>query len=196
LTRPSKCLEDHHVGPFTLRRHIVPAKEFVERWEPLYNDPLEDLYSDHVGRPLTPESVRLLFEWKNGGKLSRFKQASVEVNYVGRLDELRTLPHDTPATEFLKRFDNGGAIWRIYFLHIWAPHRYPIYDQHVHRAMALIETGRSTEIPRGDGAKIAAYLDRFVPFYSTFHGLEPRRVDKALWACGKYMKGLAAAPVD
>jgi hypothetical protein len=186
----------HGVGPFTLRRHIVPAKEFVERWEPLYDYPLENLYADHVGRPLTPESVRLLFEWKNGGKLSRLKQASVEVNYVGRLDELWALPHDTPAAEFLNRFDHGGAIWRIYFLHIWAPCRYPIYDQHVHRAMELIETGRSAEIPRGDGAKIATYLDRFVPFYSTFDGLEPRRVDKALWACGKYMKGLATAPVD
>jgi hypothetical protein len=186
----------HAVGPFTLCRRIVPAKEFVERWEPLYDYPLENLYSDHVGRPLTPESVRLLFEWKNGGKLSRLKQASVEANYISRLGELRTLSRDTPVAEFLARFCNGGAIWRIYFLHIWAPHKFPIYDQHVHRAMELIETGRSSAIPSQDGAKIVAYLDRFVPFYSTFLGLEPRGVDKALWACGKYMKGLATAPVD
>jgi hypothetical protein len=188
--------EDRTVGPFTLRRHIVSAAEFVERWVPLYDYPLEDLYSDRIGRPLTSDSVLALFEWKNGGRLSRRKQASVEVNYIARLKELESLPGETTAEAFLKRFNHGGAIWRIYYLHLWAPDKYPIYDQHVHRAMEMIETGRSAEIPTGDRAKIAAYLTRYIPFYRAFDGLNPRRVDKALWACGKYMKGLANAPIE
>jgi hypothetical protein len=183
-------------GPFTLRRVIVSPRTFVDRWEPLYEYPLEHLYSENIGKPLTSARTRLLFEWKNGGRLSRLKQESVERNYIGRLQELDSLRRDTSAAEFLERFNEGGAIWRIYFLHLWAPESYPIYDQHVHRAMSLIQTGRIAEIPASDPAKISEYLNRYLPFHATFDNVDLRRTDRALWACGKYMKGLARAPLD
>jgi hypothetical protein len=183
-------------GPFTLVRRVVDAAEFVERWAVLYDYKLEDQYDLNIGQPLTRERVLALFEWKNGGRFSRRKEASVLRNYVDRIGELEGLDRATPADAFLRRFDTGGAIWRIYWLHLWAPTKYPIYDQHVHRAMALIETGRPEEIPASDPAKIKSYLVRYLPFYSQFRDLDLRRVDKALWSCGKRMKALTGAPID
>jgi hypothetical protein len=78
-------------GPFTLTRRIVEAAEFVERWEVLYDYKLEDHYDRNIGQPLTPERVTALFEWKNGGRLARNKEASVQRNYIDRLPELHKL---------------------------------------------------------------------------------------------------------
>lgn len=175
--------------PFVPALQKVGAEEFVAFWEKLYTYRRESNYTASIGKPLTPGRVRKLYEWKNGGKLSAAKRKSVESNFVGRIDEVNELPDDTPAAEFLDRFNQGGAIWRVYWLHLWQPDRYPIYDQHVHRAMELIQTGESSEIPGYDPAKISAYLDRFMPFVREhFRGLDQRRVDRALWACGETMK--------
>ena len=55
--------------------------------------------------------------------------------------------------------------------------------------MRLIEDGTASEIPSHDPSKISLYLEEFVPFFRThFTGLDQRRVDRALWACGKYLK--------
>ena len=78
----------------------------------LYHDPRE-LCEAHISRSLTPEAVRRLFVWKNGGELSAVKQKSVEANYVGRLEEVGRLPKDLRAEEFHRRWPKGGAIWRI-----------------------------------------------------------------------------------
>jgi hypothetical protein len=122
-------------GPFVLTRRIVSPQEFVCRWEQLYAYSREELYDGNIGRPLTPARIAELFEWKNGGPLARQKAASVRRNYIDRLPELRRLNPTTPPDLFLQVFSQGGAISRIYWLHLWRPDRYPIYDQHVHRAM-------------------------------------------------------------
>ncbi len=183
-------------GPFTLVRHLVDSVEFVERWAGLYDYGMEDKYDLNIGKPLNPERVLALFEWKNGGRLSRRKEASVRRNYVDRIPEAQLLDRATPPEAFLNRFATGGAIWRIYWLHLWAPNQYPIYDQHVHRAMAWHQAGRGEEIPARDPAKIKSYLTRYLPFYEQFRGLDARRVDKALWSCGKRMKALNGAPIE
>jgi hypothetical protein len=167
----------------------------VDRWAALYGYGREDMYDSNIGKPLNSERVLALFEWKNGGRFSRSKEASVRRNYVDRIPEAEALDRATSAEDFLKRFASGGAIWRIYWLHLWAPQRFPIYDQHVHRAMAWIQAGHNEEIPSRDPAKIASYLTRYLSFYDQFRGIESRRVDKALWSCGKRMKALNGAPI-
>ena len=183
-------------GTFTLARHSVEPPEFVRRWEVVYDSKLELIYDRNIGQPLTAERVIALFVWKNGGPLSHQKTASVTRNYIARLPELATLDSRTSAEAFLRRFRTGGAIWRIFWLHLWAPNRFPIYDQHVHRAMAWIQTGRGEELPVTDVAKVHSYLDRYLPFRTLFADLDSRRVDRALWGCGKCMKALATAPID
>jgi hypothetical protein len=163
-------------------------REFVAFWASRYKYPKESLYTDNVGKRLTPTRIRALFEWKNGSRLSAGKLRSVQRNYVARVSELRKLPASTDAESFLRLFASGGAIWRIFWLHCWEPIRFPIYDQHVHRAMAFIESGERKEIPKNDASKVRAYLDKYLRFHRQFAGLDLRSVDRALWFYGKFIK--------
>ena len=162
--------------------------DFVAFWERQYNYPLEHLYANNIGKPLTADRVLQLFAWKNGYRLSALKRTSVEQNYIAHIQELNALPQDTDAAAFLARFALGGAIWRIFWLHCWQPNRFPIYDQHVHRAMVFIEQQQSEEIPKANADKVQEYLQRYLPFRQRFRYLNQRSVDKSLWFYGKFLK--------
>jgi hypothetical protein len=159
--------------------------DFIEFWASRYVDPRESLYDENIGKPLTPESVMALFEWKNGGKLSDRKKTSVHQHYVSRINE--PLPHEVRG--FLKSFglNNGGSIWPIFWLHC-CNQQFPIFDQHVYRAMTFIQHRESDELNKySDKQKIDFYLDRYIPFYAQLGNLD-RRADKALWMFGKFLK--------
>jgi hypothetical protein len=162
-------------------------KGFVEFWKNRYTGYDDDFYGANVGQELTKERILQWFEWKNGTPLSALKRNSVLRNYVARRGELATIPVDETPVRTLERFSDGGAIWSIFWLHCWRPDRYPIYDQHVHRAMRFIEAGVIEEIPSKDSEKIRAYVEQYLPFHAQFDGLPPRAVDKALWAFGKFI---------
>lgn len=168
---------------------LVPASadEFVAQWSQWYSYPSEDGYSSNIGLPLTPARIHALFEWKNGGKLSARKLKSVELHYAARSTELNNLPANTTAQDFLGKF-GGGAIWRIFLLHCWRPQRFPIYDQHVHRAMEFIQTRTAREISSSTKAVLRDYTERYVPFWRRFSATPDREVDKALWVFGKVLK--------
>jgi hypothetical protein len=162
--------------------------EFIRFWANLYTDKHEEHYSHNIGKKLTPESVKELFLWKNSGNPSDLKNKSIEGNFVAKLEEVNNLPKETTPEEFLKKFSRGGAIWRIFFLHIWQPEKYPIYDQHVHRAMMFLRDGKRMEIPTKTQEKIATYLSDYIPFHGQFQDDGNRSVDKALWTFGKFLK--------
>lgn len=161
--------------------------EFVEFWSLRYEYAEENLYTDNIGQELTEQRILDLYRWKNGTPLSGRKLESVHRNFVQRRSELAQFQPNESANEFLARFADGGAIWRIFWLHCWQPARFPIYDQHVHRAMAFIETGNPEEIPQYDPRKIEAYIQRYLPFHAQFAHIDGRAVAKALWAFGKFI---------
>lgn len=162
-------------------------KDFVRFWADQYDYPLEHLYSNNIGQPLTAERIYQLFEWKNGSPLSEPKRRSVENNYIAKMARLSRLPQNIDARVFLQEFPRGGAIWRIFWLHCWQPNRFPIYDQHVHRAMVYIEDQCLEELPLQDNQKVELYLNRYLAFHRRFDG-EQRSIDKALWFYGKFLK--------
>jgi hypothetical protein len=183
--------------PVYVAKDASPA-EFIEFWAQQYRYPKDAQYTNNIGQTLTPERIRELFEWKNGAPLSTRKQLSVERNYISRIEELeslfrieelKSLSQESCAADFLQRFPSGGAIWRIFLLHCWQPERFPMYDQHVHRAMEMIERGEPGEIPASDAEKVNSYLSRYLRFVQRFEGCDPRQVDRALWAYGKFVKG-------
>jgi hypothetical protein len=166
----------------------VNRQQFVEFWSLQYKYPEENLYLENIGKALTERRILELYQWKNGTPLSGRKRASVNRNFVQRKDELAQLQLNDSANDFLARFTNGGAIWRIFWLHCWQPNRFPIYDQHVHRAMEFIENGVREEIPQYDPRKIESYINKYLPFHAQFSSIDGRTVDKALWVFGKFIK--------
>ena len=172
--------------------HIYQAIEadqaqFVDFWSQRYEYAHEDLYDNNIGQELTEQRIVELFVWKNGTPLSERKRNSVSQNFVARRHELGQFQDNFNARDFFNHFENGGAIWRIFWLHCYRPEEFPIYDQHVHRAMAYIEAGEIEEIPNYDPRKIDAYIDRYLPFHQQFAAIDGRAVDKALWAFGKFI---------
>ena len=170
---------------------------FVKFWAGEYDDPKEPLYTNNIGQTFTALRVRQLFEWKNGSTLSAAKLRSVKQNFVARIPNVRNLPAHTDARSFLKMFPKGGAIWRIFWLHCWQPNKFPIYDQHVHRAMAFIEEQRLEELPgQKDPYKVEQYLERYILFHRQFQGMDQREVDKALWCYGRFIKTYRRFPTS
>ncbi len=172
------------------RRQPVEPADFVNFWAGQYHDPREDLYENNIGRPLTPEKVRQLYLWKAGGAYrSKQQKDTVETNFVGRLDELDRLSDSMTPGEFLSRFDGGGAIWRIFWLHCWKPDVYPIFDQHVWRARWFFEHGSIDELGTySDKKKVSLYLNSYLTWCTLFVNMDQRQVDRSLWACGKFLK--------
>jgi hypothetical protein len=160
---------------------------FIDFWAARYTGYDDDFYYANVGHELTEARILDLFEWKNGRRLSEEKRDSVLRNFVARRGELNQVSQEESAAALLARFAEGGPIFRIFWLHCWQPARFPIYDQHVHRAMRFIEAGVREEIPEKEPDKIRAYLDQYMPFHARFEGISDRAVDKALWAFGKFI---------
>ena len=165
----------------------VGAEAFVKFWAVRYGGYDETFYQDNIGKELNTERILEWYRWKNGMRLAPLKRKSVMANFVNRRAELDELSPELEARAFLARFNSGGVIWRIFWLHCWQPTRFPIYDQHVHRAMQFIQTGAKEEIPTRDSEKISSYIDQYLPFYCRFNGINHREVDKALWAYGKFL---------
>ena len=160
---------------------------FIEFWAARYTGYDDDFYEANVGQELTEARILEWFEWKNGTPLSGPKKNSVMRNFVARRNELALLTQEETVSKLLARFSEGGVIWRIFWLHCWQPARFPIYDQHVHRAMQFIQAGVREEIPVNDRDKIRSYIEQYMPFHARFDGLPQRAVDKALWAFGKFV---------
>jgi hypothetical protein len=164
-------------------------KGFVKFWSRQYKWIVEAaIYDDNIGLELTEGRIWDLFRWKNGGSLSKLKEKTVRQNFVKRKAELKGPPKKQKIEDLLDRFSEGGAIWRIFWLHCWQPKRFPISDQHVHRAMTFIKTGACEEIPSTNQRKVNAYCQEYLPFHAKFKSVDCRSVDKALWAFGRYLK--------
>lgn len=168
-------------------------KEFVQFWSGQYSYRSGSLYTQNIGKPPTPRRLKKLFEWKNGRKLSAKKTHSIQRNFICRLKDLRRLTGDEEPADLFKKYRSGGAIWRTFFLHCWNPRRFPIFDQHVFRAMRFIKFGRVQELPRSDLERIKIYVEEYCDFFKTFGRPTTRRVDRALWAFGKYLKNYPTA---
>jgi hypothetical protein len=174
-------------------------EKFVKFWSEVYDYESDHLYAKNISQPLTEERIRELFIWKNGGKLSRLKEKSVSDHYVSNISKLATTSKDILPDQWLKDFGTGGAIWNIFFLHVWNP-KFPIFDQHVFRTMKFIQTGKVLEIPSANARKAEIYLKEYLPFYNQLENelknSQPRDLDRALWKFGQFLKWLKPPTED
>ncbi len=82
-----------------------------------------------------------------------------------------------------------GPIWNIFLLHIIAPLKFPMLDQHTARAYNFLTVGILHEIPK-DAEKQRYYNENYRPF---FEGLaaqcpERKKLDEALMMLGKFLR--------
>lgn len=170
-----------------LRVEALPFEDFVRTWAATYHDPREGLYEENIGQPLTPERVLALFTWKNGGPLSRAKEASIRRHFLARLRECSRLPEDGDVQKALALWPTGGLIWRVFWLHLQRPDHYPIFDQHAYRAVAWLTRNEPSETTSSDFQKARLYQEAFVPFLRSLPRMD-RDVDRALFQLGKFLK--------
>lgn len=173
-------------------------REFVEFWALRYYDPNERLYTANINSlHHTVETLTGLFRWKVGARFfATTLERTVTPHFLSRIEEARALPPKISAPDFLNIFQDGGPIYRIFWLHCWHPRRFPIYDINVHRAMIFILHGRMEELTGSDEEKIRKYIEAYIPFFETFRdaeipfdlasdGIPGRKVDRALMAFGQ-----------
>jgi hypothetical protein len=182
---------------FVYSRTPSSPAEFVAYWSATYSFPREYLYTRNINGPHTPETLGELFLWKIGDRFAKSQLPKVQKTFIARLDEARELSAKASAESFLREFPKGGAIHRIFWLHCWQPMQFPIYDQHVHRAMTFLLDGQREELDEySDRGKVSLYTSRFLPFFELFHGVDPRETDGALWAFGKFIKPPVSLPIE
>jgi hypothetical protein len=187
---------------FICKRQPATVREFVEFWASRYHDKKERLYTTNICGPHTREGLDELFRWKIVPFYWNRMRPSLDRNFLSKLDVARDLSDDISAREFLDVFSEGGPIHRIFWLHCWHPDRFPIYDQHVHRAMTYLQDGKLEELSTiAERKVIASYIDQYLPFHAPFakldlpfdptlDGVRSRKADRALVTFGSSIKDL------
>lgn len=166
---------------------------FIEFWSQYYNyAKIEHFYDDTIQlTSFSNDDIKRLFEWKNGMKLNGHipKEASVN-NVLSKLDIVNHLKTEFDLTEFNSNFNGMAAIWKLFLLHIIRPSEYPIFDQHVYRAHYFIVNKEIKEIKESNKFKEEYYFSTYVPYYHSLSSQEAdlRKIDKALWSFGKFLK--------
>lgn len=158
--------------------------DFLNFWSEKYEDS-DEKYDRNINKPLTEKSRKELFEWKNGSKISKKKTESIEKNYPLIFDgnyEERYLNYNEP----------GGAIWNIFYIHCLKPKKWPIFDQHTFRAMRYLKNKEISELgEKSDREKYEIYVNEYIPFIESLNQTDYRKVDKALFKFGQFLKIIA-----
>ena len=166
---------------FSVHISTDSCASFLDHWSSKYSLVDEEKYTRNIGRPLTKESLKELFEWKNGSIISEKKMRSIDDNYPLTFD-------GDKRDRYLDHKKGGGAIWNIFYLHCLEPETWPIFDQHTYRAMHYMKAGEIIEIDDAHKMKYAVYELEYIPFFAQFKSFEQRTVDRALFAFGKFLK--------
>ncbi|MBA4317161.1 MAG: hypothetical protein C0412_02060 [Flavobacterium sp.] len=161
---------------------------FITFWSNKYQYSLENLYVENIQHPLNENRVTNLYLWKNGKRLSARKLQSVRENYIAHLENLPLLDNVVQLQNYFAQL-NGGMIWNFFWLHCINPNMSPIFDQHTYRACKFISTNIVSELSElNDYEKSDFYFNNYIPFFNQFDNNENRRVDKALFMFGKFLK--------
>lgn len=169
--------------------------EFVDYWKKAYGYPNDDEYNRCMNnKPKIVEDIQRLFVWKNGFKLSKLKQKSLDKNIKPKLELINDLVADFNLQRFKDSFKNISTIWKVFLLHVIRPTEYPMLDQYVIRAYEYIIINESNpEMPQTNKQKEDFYFNYYVDFFNDLASKMSKRstrkhLDEALWAFGKFLK--------
>ncbi|GAL65856.1 hypothetical protein [Jejuia pallidilutea] len=168
-------------------------KGFVDSWSKLYSFSNEAIYRASISKKtLTKNDIQNLYEWKNGMRLSKPKQKSVDDKIKAKLSIINDFKNNDALDleAFKKEFKKLTAVWKIFLLHIIKPTKYPIYDQHIHRTFLFINKEEWSNISNtsiSNKAKEQFYFERYLPFIASQNIKDIKQLDEAFFAFGQFL---------
>lgn len=167
-------------------------KLFFESWAQCFPESIssDSKYLNNIGKKRqNKKSIQSLFEWKNGSILSKDKQLSLSSKILPKVSLINKLKIEFNFELFQENFCNVSMIWRFFLLHIIDPKSYPIWDQHVYRAIYFINNKEIINAKNHNQKKEKYYFDVYIPYFNKYKakGVDPRVIDMALWSFGKFL---------
>ncbi len=179
------------IFPILTNRQSGSLQEFISFWSKLYVYDNAVLYERIHNTTLSEDDLKDLYKWKNGMKLSQAKEKSLNTKIISKIDvvnNLRAAPN-FDLEHFLKEFKQVSVVWKVFLLHILKPNRFPIYDQHVHRAYRFINNQSSNGIKASmnESVKLKFYFKEYYPFVRQSKITDLKKMDEAFFAFGQFI---------
>ncbi len=170
-------------------------KSFIDFWSSMYFYKLEDIYNSRIDKRIFNEKDLLnLYIWKNGTSLSNPKRISLETKIIVNINHINDskLNQNYKLNDHISKYKNVSAVWSIFLLHLIQPKKFPIYDQHIHRAFVFI-TGtddyRKIDEKLTDKRKFEFYSENYLPFIEeNLKDFDLKKIDEAFFAFGQFLK--------
>ena len=166
---------------------------FISNWSNLYSYTNENLYNKTISKEsFTKEDLQNLYIWKNAMKLSVLKQRSLETKIIANLPTINNYKkiENIDIQAFKKEFKKVSSVWKIFLLHVIKPNKYPIYDQHIHRAFLFIQNEdwrNISNISISNNAKEKFYFERYLPFIEAQNIKDLKKLDEAFFTFGQFL---------
>lgn len=166
-------------------------EDFISFWSKLYVYANSKLYEKIHHKTLSEKDLKDLYKWKNGMKLSQAKEKSLNTKIIKKIDIINNLRAmiEIDLEYFLKEFKQVSVVWKFFLLHIVNPNKYPIYDQHVHRAYRFMNSESSEDIraSMNEAVKLKFYLEEYYPFVRESKIKDLKKMDEAFFAFGQFI---------
>jgi hypothetical protein len=166
-------------------------QEFISFWSKLYVYDNAVLYERIYNTTLSENDLKDLYKWKNGMKLSQPKEKSLNTKIISKIEIVNNLraASNFDLEYFLKEFKQVSVVWKVFLLHILKPNRFPIYDQHVHRAYRFINNQSSDGIKASmnESVKLKFYFEEYYPFVRESKITDLKKMDEAFFAFGQFI---------
>lgn len=177
--------------PILTNRQSGSLQEFISFWSKLYVYDNAVLYERIHNTTLSEDDLKDLYKWKNGMKLSQAKEKSLNTKIISKIDIVNNLraASNFDLEYFLKEFKQVSVVWKVFLLHILKPNRFPIYDQHVHRAYRFINNQSSDGIKASmnESVKLKFYFEEYYPFVRESKITDLKKMDEAFFAFGQFI---------
>jgi len=177
---------------YTLTPTTTNIQDFINFWSKQYAYTSEETYYNAISKKeFTATDIQNLYVWKNGMKLSAPKQKSVDTKIKAKLTIINRFKsnNEIDLDAFKKEFKNIPAVWKIFLLHSIKPNKYPIYDQHIHRAYNYIHNlgYRNISSDMSNKLKEEFYFKTYLPFIKEQKFKDLKKLDEALFAFGQFL---------
>lgn len=169
----------------------VSLGEFIIFWSKQYHYP-KDVYDKIIAKKqFDKKDIEEIYKWKNGSELSKSKQNSLKNKITKKIVVVNKLKQQANFSieEFKKHFSDVSFVWKIFLLHIINPKKFPIYDQHIHRAYNFIHGLNWKDINHAinEKKKSEFYFDVYLKFIHKNKINDIQKLDESFFAFGQFI---------